>query len=177
MPGDSRLLAFYSAAARDNRGRTLDEILGWSDDELEFTHDYIQWLFPLTDRSGFNPEAPVLDDATIAAFRERPQLRQKLHSAFRRMLVFYGFQLQEASEALTVVRAGNFKERSRNWLTPGNHNHLRLTRILKSLRLLGLEAESAALFRALESIYRDDSAGASPAISATTFRFWQSAAR
>lgn len=73
------------------------------------------------------------------------------------------------------MRAANFAERSKNWLTPANHNHLRITRILKSLRLLGLEPESAAFFRALAAIYPGQSAAANPAISATTFRFWQSA--
>lgn len=171
-PSASRIVDFYSGESTDDRGRTLEEILSWSDDELEFTHDYIQWLFPLTEPSGFNARAPILDRAAMVAFRSRPELRERLRAAFLRMLVFYGFCLEQACGPPRVVRAANFPERSRNWLTPANHNHLRLTRMLKSLRLLGLEAESAALFGALEDIYR---AGAHDAISATTFRFWQSA--
>jgi hypothetical protein len=167
----SRIVDFYSGESTDGRGRTLDEILRWSDDQLEFTHDYIQWLFPTTEPSGFNPRAPILDRTAREAFRSRPELRERLRAAFLRMLAFYGFRLEQACPP-RVVRAADFPERSRNWLSPANHNHLRLTRILKSLGLLGLEAESAALFDALEDLYR---AGADNVISATTFRFWQAA--
>jgi hypothetical protein len=51
---DTRIMDFYSGLSPDHRGRHLNEILEWSDDELERVHDYIQWLFPLTERSGFN---------------------------------------------------------------------------------------------------------------------------
>ncbi len=175
-PRDSRLLAFYSGTSCDDHGRSLDGILRWPDDELELTHDYIQWLFPLAERSSVNPDAPILDDAVISAFRARAELRERLRAAFLRMLAFYGFRLDNSSGTPAVVRAINFAERSRSWLTPANHNHLRITRILKSLRLLGLEPEAAAFFRALAEIYREESAAAHPAISAATFRFWQSAA-
>jgi hypothetical protein len=53
-----------------------------------------------------------------------------------------------------------------------NHNHLRLTRILRSTLLLGLEAESAALFHALNAIYREYPTR----ISARTHAFWSDAA-
>jgi hypothetical protein len=62
--------------------------------------------------------------------------------------------------------------KSRGWLHAGNHNHLRLTRILTSLRLLGLDDQSRALFLCLEQI-----AGGHPhAISATTLDYWRRAA-
>jgi len=48
-----------------------------------------------------------------------------------------------------VLRAPFFAERAKNWVTPGNHNHLRITRVLKSLRLLGLEPETAGFFECL----------------------------
>jgi hypothetical protein len=57
----THLLRFYAGTGPDDRGRFLREIHQWPDDELEHTHDYIQWLFPLAERSGFNPEAPTLD--------------------------------------------------------------------------------------------------------------------
>ena len=54
-----------------------------------------------------------------------------------------------------------------------NHNHLRLTRILRSTLLLGLEAESKALFHALNSIYREFP----DRIPARTHAFWSNAAQ
>ena len=46
--------------------------------QLEAVHDYIQWLFPLPEPSGFNVAAPVLDRDSIQEFRTRPELQQKL---------------------------------------------------------------------------------------------------
>lgn len=163
------LIAFYRDGMRDDRGRTLAEILDWDDDRLEAHHDFIQWLFPLPERSGANPLAPVLDHETVEAFRTTPEMRDRLRAAFERMLRFYGLRWA----GTTVERAGNFRERAQNWLWPGNHNHLRLTRILRSTLLLGLEPESKALFHALDAID-----GEFPdRISSRTHAFWSDAAQ
>ncbi len=168
----TRLLRFYAGSHPDDRGRLLRDILHWTDDELERIHDYIQWLFPLTERSGFSVYAPILDAKAISEFRSRPELRRNVQASFRRMAAFYGLQTNNMS-TLTVTRAAFFAKRSGNWITPSNHNHLRITRILKSLRLLGLEAEAAAFFECLADIYRVESGKATPGISEETFYFWQ----
>lgn len=161
-----KILNFY-LGGRDDDGRTLNEILEWSDAELEAVHDFIQWLFPLPERSGANPYAPILDAGTIDAFRQSEELRQRLKQSFLRMLRFYGLELDTGM----VRRAANFAARSSNWLNPSNHNHLRLTRILRCIRLLGLAAEADALFYMLSDIYR-----ANPTqITQRTYRFWADA--
>ena len=132
------LVAFYRGLRPDGRGRMLDDILARDDEWLEATHDYIQWLFPLLARSGANPAAPVLDEAQIEAFRQDPALRGKLLRAFDRLLAFYG--LRREGEA--VVKGQNWNARKSNWFVYPTHNNLRITRILASLRLLGLERES-----------------------------------
>jgi len=142
--GGLRIVAFYEGNGPDDRGRSLDEILQFDDDALERVHDFIQWLFPMRERSGANPTAPRLDPAAIEAFRTRPQLHSALLRSLDRMLSFYG--LAWAGDA--IVRGSTFVKRSM-WLTPGNHNHLRLTRILISLRVLGEEEAAQALFRCL----------------------------
>ncbi len=160
------ILHFYSGG-QDDDGRTHEEILDWPDAELEAVHDFIQWLFPLPERSGANPGAPVLDAATIYAFCRSEELQQRLGQSFRRMLRFYGLDFH----AGVVVPATNFTARSSNWLSPGNHNHLRLTRMLRSLRLLGLQAESTALFRTLSEIYEKYP----NCITTRTYQFWKTA--
>src|ERR1700724_1685605 len=55
-----------------------------------------------------------------------------------------------------------FADRSDNWLTASNHKHLRITRILKSLRPLGLEAEAAAFFNCLADIYGEENPKITP---------------
>ena len=143
------LVAFYGGTGSDDRGRRLEEIWRFSHDELEDIHDYIQWLFPLTERSAFNPGAPVLDDATIERFKSDATLRRNIERSLDVMLDFYGF----TRDRNRIVQSPAFAERSANWLTPGNHNFLRLTRILKSLTLLGLEERAAQLLECLEAVY------------------------
>jgi hypothetical protein len=167
------LIAFYRDGACDDAGRTLAEIVAWDDDRLEAVHDFIQWLFPLPEPSGANPTAPILDPATIQAFHASLAMRDRLRASYERMLRFYGLRLIPAKSPLAVERTPDFAARARNWLWPMNHNHLRLTRILRSTLLLGLEAESKALFHALNAIYREFP----DRIPARTHAFWSNAAQ
>ena len=162
----SRILDFYRGG-QDDQGRTLDEILAWPDEQLEGVHDFIQWLFPLPERSSANPSAPILERETIAAFHASEELQDRLRQSFLRMMRFYGLEFHPEK----IQPAKNFSARSSNWLTPGNHNHLRLTRILHSLRLLGLESEAQALFRALSQLYESHPGR----ITFRTYEFWKNA--
>ena len=152
----SAIVDFYAGTGPDIRGRMQTDILAWDDAQLEAVHDYIQWLFPLPEPSAFNPDAPILTDADITAFHDRPELHSALCRSLSRMRQFY---------RLTDTRAP--------WLTQGNHNMLRITRILRSLNLLGLEHEAHVLFRDLEALYK---AGGSRAIGAETLAYWRHAA-
>jgi len=62
------------------------------------------------------------------------------------MLWFYGFELIEEEEKLSVRPGSNFKENSKHWKTRFDHNHLRITRIIRCLRILGLEGEAQAFY-------------------------------
>lgn len=53
----------------------------------------------------------------------------------------------------------------------GNHNHLRISRILKSLGILGLHREARELFAALQRVYTMHA----DAIGNETYHFWRSA--
>lgn len=167
----SPLLRFY-AGGTDDRGRTLDDILAWDDARLEAVHDYIQWLFPLPEPSAFNASAPVLSAQDIAAFRDDPALRGRLLAAFRRMVAFYGFELGGDEAEPEVSKAHNHTARTRTWLTPGNHNMLRITRVLRCLTLLGLPAQARVFLAALERLY---GAGSAAVIGAVTMRHWRGA--
>lgn len=151
---DTAWLRFYRDDGADSEGRTLEEILEWDDDALETTHDYIQWLFPLPERSAFNPRAPVLTEAEMAAAREDERVQQNLRRALERMRAFYGVTPDTDS-------------RPKQWACASDHNHLRITRILRSLRLLG-RGEDAAAF------YRDVSRYDAP-VEERAKRFWREA--
>jgi hypothetical protein len=161
------LLGFYSGTGSDDRGRRLEDIWRFSHAELEVIHDFIQWLFPLAERSAYNPGAPVLDDATIERFATGATLRRNVERSLDVMLDFYGF----ARDGDRIDQAPSFAERSANWLTPGNHNFLRLTRMLKSLTVLGLAPHARELLDRLEELY----ATHERVIGQRTMSFWRQA--
>jgi hypothetical protein len=173
MPADL-IVAFYSGG-EDDRGRTLEEILEWSDHQLEVHHDYIQWVFPTPTRSAVNPWAPLVTAETTAAFEAHPELRERLRRALERMLSFYGLRRQPDADGdvQVVVDSEHFGRRAPNWLHAHNHNHLRLTRIMQSLDALGLRGDARALQRCLlEDVY--DGPG-SDRITRETYEYWLSA--
>ena len=165
-PARDAIVDFYSGG-RDVSGRTLTEILAWDDQRLEAVHDYIQWLFPTRQPSAVNALAPLVIDATVAAFDGDPALRTRLRAAFDRMLVFYGLARSASGVAIDPSR---FPARSRVWLNPGNHNHLRLTRIMDSLATLGLREEATALQRCL---VHDIAATHADLVTPRTVGFWR----
>jgi opioid growth factor receptor-like protein len=166
----SRLLDFYRGQATDSEGRRLSELWTWDDDSLEAVHDFIQWLFPLPEPSQFNPDAPLLTPEDIAAFRAEESLRANLRRSFERILSFLG--LAERTDG-SIGEGPNFASRAADvWTTP-NHNWLRITRILRSLTLLGLEDEARALYACLSGFYQ---ARRFP-IPDMTFRYWTAAVR
>lgn len=167
------IVAFYLGVSTDSSGRRIEDIWMWDNCRLERSHDYIQWLFPLCERSRFNPEAPTLSVETIKAFRKNDELSIRLSTSLDVMLKFYGLKsMFIADGTMKISRASDFNIRSREWLNPGNHNYLRITRILKSLHILGLSYLAHALFTCLDEIYHKHSSE----IGAETFSYWKAAA-
>lgn len=70
---------------------------------------------------------------------------------------------------LQVTRSTIFARYQQNWNTRFDHNHLRITRIIRSLRVLGLENEALAFYHALENVE-------SIRVSDKSREFWRRAA-
>jgi hypothetical protein len=49
-----------------------------------------------------NDLAPIINKQVFDAFRERPELQERLRDAFKKMLWFYGFELIEEEDKLVV---------------------------------------------------------------------------
>lgn len=162
------IISFYKGLTPDRFGRTINAIWAFDDTQLEDIHNYIQVLFPSRTPSQF-VNAPLLDDATVRAFHDDPDLRDRLLRSLDLMLHFYGLR----REGTDIVPAEDFEAKARNWLTPYNHNFLRLTRILICLKTLGLPQWADALFHQLQAIYHTHQA----IIGAETFRYWSEAVR
>lgn len=164
----SQLIDFYRGESTDSAGRFLRDIWSWNDVAWEEVHDFIQWLFPLPEPSRFNADAPLVSQEDIAAFRSDRVLQSNLRKSFARALAFLGLALAEDG---AIVEGANFSARiAEVWAAP-NHNWLRITRILRSLRILGLKAESEELYSRLEEFHHSGRFR----IAADTFRYWKEA--
>ncbi len=176
-PPSKALISFYQGKPNTEK-RTLQSILQWSDDKLEQTHNYIQWLFPTKNPSDYNPNAPTLNDDTIKTFKKDPHLKAKLLRSLDRLLQFYGLRREHTSNKIYRISHGtnSFKQRKKQWLTrPGgqpNHNFLRISRILSSLSLLGCEKQADAFLHILDDIRKKEGKGL---IKQTDFTYWQQA--
>ncbi|MGX7704206.1 opioid growth factor receptor-related protein [Methylobacterium sp. Gmos1] len=143
--------AFLTGSGHDGRGRSLATVLAFDDDHIEGVHDFIQWLFPLAEASRAVPGAPVLGAAEAEAIRADPAARAGLLAARDRMLRFY---------------AGTGR-----WLTAFDHNHLRITRILTSLRDLVGPDEARAFHERIVALVR---AAGSP-VNPESLEYWRRA--
>ena len=112
----TEIVSFLEGKSPDHRGRILAMLLQQTDHQAETTHDYIQWLFPLDEPSRSVNGAPVLTELEIDQIRQSSLAQANLAKSARWFL--------------------GFLERNDYWITKYNHNHLRITRVIKSLRLL-----------------------------------------
>jgi len=173
------LVRFYTDDGQDHTGRTYSDILAFSDTELESTHDFLQWIFPTANPSTYNPEAPLLDEETIAALKDNALFRTRFLSAAGRILRFW--DIPYAVDAEEVLRAGPITHRAA-WMTYDNHNLLRMTRLMESARLLGFKPLAESLFEALlgavanRALHPETGGGAFCFISAENTYHWYRAA-
>ena len=127
----SKITDFYYGGT-DDSGRTLEDILKFKEGEMEMHHDYIQILFPTTEPSMFN-DAPVLSEEDIKIFKNVPLIRDRLKTSIEKFLWFLGLKLGEKIEP-----NGDFDKR-KFLLETFNHNHLRITRMIRCCVLCGYE--------------------------------------
>lgn len=150
MKPEALLIPFYQGLAPDSEGRYLHELWELDDAAKESCHDYIQWLFPNQMPSRFNARAPVLTKELLKEMKKEARIIENLKTSFRAMLKFYGLEWASGK----VLYADNFNERAAVWLTPYNHNYLRITRILHCLVDFGLREEAVSFKNILAEISR-----------------------
>ena len=168
------ILDFYRNEWAHPKGFTLEFIWSWDDSVLEKEHSYIQWLFPLTVHSQAVRNSPVITPDEIATFRSDNDLQARVVRSFMLMIRFYGLTVAEESSHAPRIAIGpgkNFASRRETWLSPDNHNYRRISRILASLVLLGLEQYAVAFYDALIGISKNEP----EAIRPDNVRFWTEA--
>ena len=115
--------------------------------------------------TSFNQDAPKINRQVFDAFNlngGRVDLHKNLQRAFIRILGFYGFELPTETQLnprggqkdtdIRAILAPNHVERISNWYR-GGHNNRRITRIIRSLRVLGRHDLATIMYHAVESIW------------------------
>lgn len=146
---NTSIILFMSGKGRCVFGRTIQDIWHWSDEKLESTHNYIQWLFPIDTKSKAIPNAPVLTQDEIEILKSPCAARANILVSFNVFLSFLGLVIKDDH----VVKAHNFDERSKIWLLDNNHNYLKISRVLRCLTLTGYYKEADALLNLLYKLH------------------------
>lgn len=126
-------LSFLESRGCDDKGRTIDQILQYTDWQLEHLHDYIQRVFPTQEQSQYSFVAPLTDE-DISVLKESTASRNNIGKMYLRMLQFWQIEGQEYK-----IWDGSIH---RHWNKTNNHNFRRMTRVYKCLRLLGMMSEA-----------------------------------
>lgn len=126
LPSTVNLCDFLSDKVKNDEGRFFSDIMRFSDRNLERCHDYIQWIFPLREASLFNFVVPVLT----------PEVEK---------------QIKDSSDAIANFLNGldkllDYYNRTSKWAVMHDHNHLRITRIIKSTFYLLGENKASKVF-------------------------------
>lgn len=142
------LTDFYMNKAPNDEGLYLKDMWSFNDWEMENTHHFIQWMFPLELKSNHNKTAPVVsaEDLKVANTKD---FKKNLLTSLNVMENFWGFNVKHQNKLFK--RPKNFHDCMEcNWMTAYNHNFIRITRVLHSLVIFGLEEEAQELFDYLE---------------------------
>ena len=129
------LVNFLNGTEPDHQGRYLRDIWDFDDKAIEQTHDFIQWMFPLTEKSMSVPGVPTLSAIDIEAICTSEVVRANLERSAQWYLAFL--------------------QRNDHWIKSYDHNHLRITRVIKSLSLLVSQVAARAFLQSIFDITGD----------------------
>ena len=145
-------LNFLSKEGNDFKGRTLESIWSFSDEDIERTHDFIQILFPLNKQS---------ESAFHGYYLDSEELIEQIRSS------------SKARENILKCSNWYLSFLTRNvWLWNRNydHNQLRITRVIECLRLLISEDEADKFYDDVLTIIKDNNK-----LNQTSLNFWKNA--
>ena len=147
------LTNFLSGSGTDHAGRAYQDILDQDDQWLEYTHDWVQWCFPLSEQSQSVKTAPVLESRDeVKLIQESPKSQETMR--------------------LGLVRFAEFLRDNDQWLRYHNHNHLRITRVIKSVKTLMSDRQAEDFFQFVMSQIEER---ASEKPSNTSNNYWRRA--
>ena len=145
-------LDFLSNGGVDFKGRTLEMIWSFTDEQIESIHDFVQIIFPL-------------DKPSESTFHGYYLSSQEIINKIKGN--------QAAKENILKSSKWYFSFLKRNiwlWNRKYDHNQLRITRVIECLRLLVSEQEADKFYENVLKIIEDDNR-----INEISLNFWNKA--
>lgn len=127
---------FYRGNIDNNQGMNLQDMLEMGNTQLERSHNIIQWMFPLNEPSAHNINAPILTKSLIDEIRDS-HWSSIYRSNFTQVWARYMFFLRSSPSDWGMFTKDTWEKQipyefQPQWVTPRNHNYLRITRVIKS---------------------------------------------
>ena len=132
-------------------GYTFGAVVEWEDDQLEYVHNWVQWCFPLPEASVYQPDSPTLSKRDIEIIKSNPVIQGRVEDMTWRVIDF-------------------FDRKPHLWMVPYSHNHLRITRIIKSLNLIASPKFAARFYHFI--MWRYASSSNMKTINPESLRIW-----
>lgn len=136
----TEIIKFYKGQIPTDSGIFIYDIFNFDHSQLEKCHDYIQWMFPLTEKSFFNDKSPIVTNYDIEMFISDINLNATFKQSICKILNFYGFKID--NDEIILINPNKYKW----WSTKFNHNFLRITRILKCMMLFGFDKYAVSFY-------------------------------
>lgn len=162
------LIKFHFGFGSDRHNRLIQDIWNLDLFTLEHDHTYIQWLFPIDTSHKFNSHAPKLTEADKNHFRQQPSLRSNQQKSLSAMLNFFGVGI----DGDNFIPSQNLNMKDHIWLKRGGHNHLRISRIIRSIALCSQTILSQKFMNAMLTI-----AATHGVVSDESKQYWINAAK
>ena len=142
---------FLTLKGKDFKGRTLEDIWSFSDEEIENYHDFIQIVFPLNKPSQATFHGHYLDSKE--AVQQIKNNKDATNNIIKSSQWFF-----------------SFLERNMYWNDQHDHNQWRITRVIECLRLLVSDEEADNFYNNVLRLIKDNNQ-----VNMTTLDFWKNA--
>jgi len=137
----------------DFKNRFLKDIWNFSDEDIEHTHDFIQLLFPLNEKSSAVSNGIYLDsNEAVQSIKANKLATENIVKSSKWFLLFLA--------------------RNSHWKRKYDHNYLRVTRIIKSLRLLVSDQEANKFYELFMQLVDEN---LKLKINSITLNYWENA--
>ena len=154
------LIRFFKNEETDSKWRYHQDILQFTNEQIEYNHDFIQWIFPTIEKSQFHPDSPTIDKRFKERFQKDELAKYNYCKSCQLYLNYIGFHCENGN--IQCIKSGRIYELP-------YHNQLRITRMLNSLNQVGNNPCSANVYQALMKEIRSDSDG----IDERTLEYWR----